>query len=209
MKNIKIIIALILLIASANKLKAQDDARLGINIGYFQDIKGFNFLDSEIKYSVIQLGVEHQIRIARSTNFTYGLNFDITDMHLPASTGGSFVNPAAPSTDKKFVVAQLYAGFKQNLFTDGIFWNTGILLEYDLIEYDDHRNGAMNGVGFYGGLGCDIKLGRDYILTINPQVRTRAMLLFKKNELNWSNDIFPSSFYVDYGLNMTVAYKFF
>lgn len=204
MKTISTLLAVLLAITTY----AQDESRWGVGIGYHSSVANLAVEGVENEHTMIKLGVTRQIRANENSSVFWGLEVSRVSVDIPAHQPELF-GPTVPASTASPTMLTFLLGGKRQKF-DGLFYLTGaLLLEYDFGAPESSAYAVQNGLGIMVGLGKDIHITEDYVISIDPTLRMRSGVDFRSVE---STSLFGEGnnhLLLDAGVMVTFAYKFF
>jgi len=204
MKIINTLIAVLLAIS----INAQDESRWGLGLGYQSNIVNLAIEGVENEYAMIKLGVTRQIRVNENSSLFWGLEVSRLSVDIPAHRPDFFGPTVAASTASPTMLT-LLLGAKRQKF-DGLFYATGaLLLEYDFGAPESSAYAVQNGLGIMLGLGKDIHITEDYVISIDPTVRVRSGVDFRGTGSTGGFSEGNSHLMLDAGVMVSLSYKFF
>jgi len=167
----------------------QEKDRIGIRIGYQNDLFGLklNTNDYKSQHNQFNLGFEWVGKHLQYKHFVWGLDFGISNHSNYSSNSYNL---------------SIHTG-KRTYFGKRKYFNYyGILLEYDFNAPNEDDHLRQNGLGIYYSIGREIELNEKRILAIIPMIRLSGFPLFNKG--NGKENDYPVAGGMDWGIKISL-----
>ena len=168
---------------------SQDGNRLGIRIGYHQDLNGLkiNSNDYISEYQQYTIGIEWVGQHLHYKHFVLGMDFGL-------SNHSNF--------DSNSYLVSLHTGKRTYFKNKRYFRYFGIVVEYDFNAPDDSKHLRQNGIGTFFSIGREITLKENRILQLMPIIRISGIPLFNKGAGKEVD--FPLAGGIDWGIKFSL-----